>query len=215
MTSGGGTMRGDMNDGKNGGLCGGGAGGRIGHIVGRQVGWLIGRLTGWMAGGAVLLAACMPAGAADAQRQADVAQRGAQVMPFDVHATQHVFTKTDTGGTQRVVARDADDTPQVRRVREHLRRIQAEFQRGDYAEPARIHGLDMPGLAALRAAAPDRIDIGYTEVAGGAELAYFAHDPQLVAALHAWFDAQLDDHGADAMAGSMHRMHHHGATATP
>jgi hypothetical protein len=41
---------------------------------------------------------------ADAQRQADVAQRGAQVMPFDLSATKHVFTKTADGGVQRVIA---------------------------------------------------------------------------------------------------------------
>jgi hypothetical protein len=28
-----------------------------------------------------------------------------------------------------------------------------------------------------------------------------------VAALHQWFDAQLSDHGADAMAGHMHHDH--------
>jgi len=161
---------------------------------------------------AALLLAGVPAGAADAQRQAEVARRGAQVMPFDLKATLHVFTKTASGGIQRVVARDPADADQVRRVREHLRQIQGEFQRGDFSAPEQIHGHEMPGLAVLRAADPGAIDIGYTDVAAGAELAYRARDPRLVDALHAWFDAQLDDHGADAMAG---HMHHHGAGMTP
>jgi hypothetical protein len=29
-------------------------------------------------------------------------------------------------------------------------------------------------------------------------------DPDLVSSLHAWFDAQLSDHGADTMDGHMH-----------
>ena len=43
----------------------------------------------------------------------------------------------------------------------------------------------------------------------GAELTYRTADPKLVAALHKWFNAQLSDHGADAMAGHQH--HDHGA----
>ena len=47
--------------------------------------------------------------AADLARQADVAGRGADVMPFDLKATTHVFTKTAHGGVQRVVAKSATD----------------------------------------------------------------------------------------------------------
>ena len=89
------------------------------------------------------------AGAADVQRQADVARRGADVMPFSLAATQHVFTKSADGGTQRVVARKAGDPGQVRLVRQHLREIDAQFRRGDFSGPAHIHGADMPGLAQL------------------------------------------------------------------
>jgi hypothetical protein len=67
----------------------------------------------------------------------------------------------------------------------------------------------MPGLAELEAATPGQIDIAYQEVPAGAELTYRTSDARLVAALHRWFDAQLSDHGADAMAG--HHEAHHGA----
>jgi len=63
----------------------------------------------------------------------------------------------------------------------------------------------MPGLAALKAAKPGEITIVYKEVGGGAELTYLARDAKLVAAFHEWFDAQLSDHGADAMDGHRHR----------
>jgi hypothetical protein len=62
--------------------------------------------------------------ATDAQRHAEVAQRGPDVMPFNLSATQHVFTKSAQGGVQRVAARSASDTEQIRLVRGHLRDIQ-------------------------------------------------------------------------------------------
>lgn len=150
-----------------------------------------------------------PAGAADAQRQAEVAQRGPDVMPFSLKATQHVFTKTPDGGVQRVVARNAADSEQVNLVRGHLRDIQTQFLKGDFSGPTHIHGAGMPGLAELRAAKPGQIDIDYKEVAGGAELTYRTTDAKVATALHTWFDAQVSDHGPDAMAAHMH--HDHGS----
>ena len=153
-------------------------------------------------------AACVPAQAADAERQAEVARRGTDVMPFDRVATLHVFTKTPEGGVQRVVARRAGDATQVRLVRRHLREIRAQFLKGDFSAPAHIHGDAMPGLAALQAAGPGKIAIDYREVSAGAQLTYRTKDENLAQALHEWFDAQLSDHGADAMAGSMHHGDH-------
>ncbi len=142
--------------------------------------------------------------AADLARQADVAGRGADVMPFDLKATTHVFTKTAHGGVQRVVAKSATDQQQVELVRAHLHKIQDQFINGDFSGPSHVHGARMPGLAQLQAAEPGQISIEYREVAGGAELTYRIGDPKLVSSLHAWFDAQLSDHGADAMPGHQH-----------
>ena len=147
--------------------------------------------------------------AADGPRQAEVAKLGADVMPFSLKATTHVFTKTADGGTQRVVAKSVADTNQVRLVREHLLDIQAQFLKGDFSGPMHIHGNDMPGLAVLKAAKPDQVFIRYKDTEGGAELTYRTADAIVVAALHEWFDAQLSDHGADATTGHQHH-HHHG-----
>lgn len=141
--------------------------------------------------------------AADLDRQGQVARRGADVMPFSLKATTHVFTKTAEGGTQRVVAKSADST-QVKLVRSHLHDIQTEFLNGDFSGPSHVHGNPMPGLTELKAAQPGQITIDYKEVKGGAELTYRTSDATLVAALHHWFDAQLSDHGTDAMAGHQH-----------
>ena len=147
----------------------------------------------------------LAARSADAQRIGDVARRGAEVMPFDLKATTHVFSKTRDGGVQRVVAKDPKDAAEVRLIRSHLHDIQAQFAKGDFAAPSHIHGADMPGLRELQAAEPGQIRIAYVDLPEGAQLAYSTGSPALVAALHAWFDAQLSDHGPDAMAGQTHR----------
>jgi hypothetical protein len=154
-----------------------------------------------------LIALPLAVHAADTQRQAEVARLGADVMPFSLSATTHVFTKTADGGTQRVVAKNANDAKQVALVRTHLHAIRAEFLEGDFSGPSHIHGEDMPGLAQLKAAKPGQVAIAYKDVKGGAELRYRTSDAKLVSALHDWFEAQLSDHGADAMAGHHPHMH--------
>jgi hypothetical protein len=141
---------------------------------------------------------------ADAQRQSEVANRGKDVMPFTLAATTHIFTKDAKGGVQRVVAKKSSNAAQVKLVRKHLQEIREQFLQGDFSGPSHIHGQDMPGLAALKEAKPGQIDIAYQDVKGGAELWYKTKDSDLVAALHQWFDAQLSDHGKDAMEGHNH-----------
>jgi len=137
-------------------------------------------------------------------RQEQVAARGAEVMPFDLEATTHVFEKTADGGTQEVVADDPGDEHNVAAVREHLREEAGAFSRGEYSDPASIHGEDMPGLAKLEAGA-ERVDVRYEEIPDGARVVFETEDRELVAALHDWFDAQFSDHGAAAAGHEEHR----------
>lgn len=140
-------------------------------------------------------------------RQKEVAQRGAEAMPFSLAATTHVFTKTADGGIQQVISKHPD-SKQVAQIREHLATISRQFSQGDFQAPAQIHGNTMPGLASLRAARPGELMIRYRDLPSGGEIAYRTANPQLVAALHQWFDAQLSDHGHDAMAGHHPRLMH-------
>jgi hypothetical protein len=141
---------------------------------------------------------------ADAQRQAEVAGQGKDVMPFSLAATTHIFTKTAEGGIQQVVAKKPDDAAQLQLVRQHLQEIRVRFLKGDFSGPTHIHGQDMPDLADLKAAKPGQVAITYKDIEGGAQLAFQTSDPALIAALHKWFDAQLSDHGKDAMEGDAH-----------
>jgi hypothetical protein len=134
---------------------------------------------------------------AASDRQAEVAERGASVMPFDLDATTHRFEPRDDGLLQTVVADDPDDDEQVTLVREHLTEEVERFAEGDFRDPASIHGDDMPGLAALSAGA-DRIDVTYADVSAGAAIAFITDDVELVDALHDWGEAQVSDHGSHA-----------------
>lgn len=132
--------------------------------------------------------------AAGADRQAEVARRGAHVMPFDLEKTQHVFEDLDEGGLQQVVAQDSTDTEQIALVRAHLQEEAERFRRGDFSDPARIHGAEMPGLQTLQRSA-DRLDVRYRPLPRGGEIRYTTDDPAVLRALHAWFEAQRSDHG--------------------
>jgi hypothetical protein len=146
---------------------------------------------------AVLTAACVQSDQAD--RQAEVAERGAGVMPFDLDATTHHFDDRGDGLVQTVVADDGDDADQVRLIREHLAHEAERFAAGDLGDPASIHGADMPGLADLAAgAAAGDVVVDYEPTAGGARITYTADDRALVGALHEWSAAQVSDHGDHA-----------------
>lgn len=152
-----------------------------------------------------LLAATMVIDAAaaggNAERQAEVRRRGADVMTFSIAATLHTFQKTPDGGVQKVEAR-AGHAEQIPHIRAHLDSISRAFRARDFSAPARIHGESMPGLAELRSAAPGELSIAYRDIDRGGEIRYTAKSPKIVDAIHRWFDAQLSDHGHDATAHS-------------
>ena len=130
-------------------------------------------------------------------RQTQVERNGTNVMPFSIAATMHHFMPTSTGGVQTVLVHDGDRR-QVALVRGHLRKEAAAFTKGDFSDPATIHGADMPGLKAMRSGS-SRIAIRYDDVANGARITYSTRDHALVSAIHVWFRAQTDDHGAHAI----------------
>lgn len=148
----------------------------------------------WLA----LCLAPLSAFATDTPRQQAVAEKGAMVMPFDVHDSTHVFVKTAGGGIQQVVAKDGGDKGLISAIRTHLSMEADRFGKGDYSDPMKIHGMDMPGVQYLSQVKPGQIAILYRELPTGAEIAYTGKDPASVDAIHKWFDAQLSDHGRDA-----------------
>lgn len=147
----------------------------------------------------VVVGACGQGVDALAERQRAVAEAGARVMPFDLDRTMHTFDKIPEGGRQTVVATDGDPE-QIRLIRQHLAEEAERFGGGDFHHPEMIHGDGMAGMHALVMGA-DRLSVRYAEVDRGGEIHYSASDPDLVEAIHQWFDAQLVDHGAHARPG--------------
>jgi mono/diheme cytochrome c family protein len=129
-------------------------------------------------------------------RQEQVAEMGAEVMPFDLERTTHIFEKLDSGGLQQVISDDGDGK-QIELIRLHLADETERFSQGDFHDPAMIHGEDMAGLHELTMGA-EELTILYSDVGGGGQILYTAEDGDLVTALHAWFDQQVADHGAHA-----------------
>ncbi|MBI5583576.1 MAG: hypothetical protein HY892_07110 [Deltaproteobacteria bacterium] len=130
-------------------------------------------------------------------RQEHVHHRAPGVMPFDISKTLHIFQMTATGGVQKVIAKDPGATDQIALIRQHLQHEAKQFQQGDYSDPAKLHGVDMPGLKELQAGA-SRIKVSYGALPSGAAITFETADLHLLTALHRWFGAQLSEHGADA-----------------
>lgn len=167
------------------------------------------RLKSAFIGGMVLLlgmATTIVAGAENdtslRKRQEQVAHRGVSVMPFDLGRTTHVFDDEAAGGLQTVTANDPADTAQIYLIRDHLAEISNRIARGDFADQAWLHGLDMPGLAEL-STGYKQLKITYQVLPNGASLRLASNDAAIVAAIHKYFAAQRTDHAAHG------KMHHH------
>lgn len=74
----------------------------------------------------VLFFAGQSAWAAESASEArldEVEHHGRHVMPFNLEQTLHVFSKTPSGGIQKVVAKEALDSEQINLIRAHLSKI--------------------------------------------------------------------------------------------
>ena len=104
---------------------------------------------------------------------------------------------SETGGIQRVIAKDLSDTNQIKLIQQHLQHEAELFQKGDYSDPAALHGQDMPGIKELAEGAA-HVTVTYAPLPAGAELTFTTKDLHLLTAIHQWFGAQLSEHGTDA-----------------
>lgn len=137
----------------------------------------------------------------DVQQNEDAtfAEREQEVMPFNLEATLHVFQDTATGGVQRVIANDPNNTENTALIRSHLKEEAARFARGDFADPSYLHGEEMPGLSELeQAGEANQLTVSYSDIENGGEIVYSSEEADVIIALHLWFQAQVTDHGDHA-----------------
>ncbi len=144
---------------------------------------------------------------ANPARLDEVADRGSHVMPFNLDKTQHIFNKTEHGGVQQVIAKQATDSEQIGLIRQHLLDISERFKQGDFSRQQSIHGANMPGLREL-AANYRSVRFDYRPLPNGAEIEYAAEDTGLVDAIHRLFNAQLSDHARHASDGQPMKCEH-------
>ena len=144
----------------------------------------------------LVLAAC---GGEDASQNdsafAAVQERGRTAMGVDQYTSTHVFEDSPDGGRVVLDRDDASDTVGVRTIREHMRVIEAAFERGDFALPGQVHAREVPGTRVMR----DRRDvIQYVAVdrPRGAELRIITRDSSALAAIREFLSFQRSDHRA-------------------
>lgn len=150
-----------------------------------------------MVSAAIML--CIHSGAFAQTKQEQVHHMSHHIMPFDMSKTIHVFKMTESGGIQKVLVKNPKETDQVLLIRQHLSHEAEMFSHGNYSDPAKLHGVDMPGIAQL-SAAPSKVKVTYSELPEGAQLTFETKELKMVTAIHRWFGAQLSEHGADAKA---------------
>jgi hypothetical protein len=136
----------------------------------------------------------------------EVHQRTQQTLPYPLDQTLQTFTKTVHGGVQHVIAKSTDNPQVIKSIQEHLLKMTTEFRKGDFSTTERIHGANMPGLAQLKKAEIDEIRFDYKPLEMGAQIHYSTEYPQYIQALHDWFEAQINEHGNDAI--PEHTQHH-------
>jgi hypothetical protein len=127
-------------------------------------------------------------------REGGVVEHSKEVMPFDLTRATHTFGPTADGLIETVTSNLPPDPAQVALIHGHLAAEATAFGAGDFDDPAKIHGDDMPGLTELRAN-PGGLTVRYDDVPDGGRITYTATDPILIDALHRFGDAQSADHG--------------------
>ncbi len=100
-------------------------------------------------------------------RQEEVAKRGPQrSCPLTSNKRAMCFRNLMMAVSRKVVAKDASNKKQIVLIQAHLKAESEKFRKGDFSDPAKIHGEDMPGLAELKTGAR-KIDVRYTALPDG------------------------------------------------
>ena len=121
-------------------------------------------------------------------------ERGKMAMGVDQYTSTHHFDATPDGGRIEL-QRDTADTVGVTQIRAHLRLIQHAFEAGDFSTPAFVHMKDMPGTGVMTAKR-GVITYSYADLPRGGELRIKTSDPEALAAIRQFLDAQRSEHHA-------------------
>ena len=143
--------------------------------------------------GLTLLVACSRA--KDADDFAAMQTRGQHVMGVNQYTSAHVFEDLPDGGRIVLERADASDTADIKRIRAHMRDIEAAFRAGDFTKPFEVHAQTVPGTDVMTA---KRSVIAYdaSDLPRGGEARIRSSDPDAVAAIHEFLAFQRKEHHA-------------------
>jgi hypothetical protein len=127
------------------------------------------------------------------QHHHDVDKKGDKVMGFSHEKTTHHFRLSADGGSIEVEVKDAADTANRDKIRQHLGHIAHMFAGGDFTAPMLIHSQKVPGTDVMT---QKKSAIGYKfeELAKGGMVRISTKDKQALKAVHEFLRFQISDH---------------------
>jgi hypothetical protein len=130
---------------------------------------------------------------ADAQRAAEVNQRGDEGMGFSHATTGHHFHLFPDGGSIEVESDSPDDNASKEAIRRHMQRIAGMFAQGDFTLPMFIHDTVPPGVEVMKRL---KNQITYTaeNTVKGAQVRIVTGNPEALVAVHEFLLFQIKDH---------------------
>ncbi len=129
----------------------------------------------------------------DAQRAADVDQRGDEGMGFSHAMTGHHFHLFPDGGSIEVESDRPDDNASKEAIRQHMQKIAGMFSEGDFSLPMFIHDTVPPGVEMMKYL-KDQIAYTAENTAKGAQVRIVTENPEALVAVHEFLRFQIKDH---------------------
>ncbi len=119
--------------------------------------------------------------------------RGDKVMGFDQAATSHHFFLYEDGGAIEVTVKDRADKKNLDAIRSHLPHIMQSFGKGDFSDPAFVHGEGVAGTETMQRLR-DRIAYKYEDMRDGGRIRISTRHARALAAVHEFLRFQITEH---------------------
>jgi hypothetical protein len=129
----------------------------------------------------------------DAQRAAEVDQRGDEGMGFSHVMTGHHFHLLPHGGSIEVESDSPENNASKEAIRRHMQKIAGMFAQGDFSLPMFIHDTVPPGVEVMKRL-KDQIAYTAENTAKGAQVRILTRNPEALAAVHEFLRFQIKDH---------------------
>jgi hypothetical protein len=121
-------------------------------------------------------------------------ERGKMAMGVDQYASAHRFDILPNGGRIALEMKNGDSLS-IAQIRAHLKLIQHAFQAGDFSTPEFVHMRQMPGTKVMTRKRR-LISYSYADLPRGGEVRIITTDPESLAAIRKFMNAQRGDHKA-------------------